>query len=442
MKTKPAQILSRLKSVVVGAFSLSTVTSGDLAGLGGSVQSSSGESVTVDMAMKLATVWACTRLISQTIATLPLGVYERTGAGRKDASEKVPQARLLRLRPNPDMTSVVFWEQMVAGALIQGNSFAEKLRGGGRVVSLRPLVHDRLSWKRNAAGQYEFKYIEDNGIPRPIPAQDILHLPGFVMSGKFGASVIFYGAEVFGSAISANKAASTTFKNGLLQTTYFKMDRILKGKQREDFRTTLSSITGALNAGKPALLEGGMDAGSIGINPDDAQLLESRKHSNEDICRWFGVPPPMVAAGDKASSWASSSEQMNLWFLQYALRPILKRIELMLNTELLSPTQQDTLYFEFAVEGLLRGDLAARQSFYASALQNGWMNRDDVREKENMGKIEGGDIYTVQSNLVPLKKIGENQPDPAASDPAADPNADPASADPKPDPAASDPKKP
>ena len=147
---------------------------------------------------------------------------------------------------------------------------------------------------------------------------------------------------------------NSTFKNGLLPTTYFSLERVLRPEQREEFREGLQGLSGSLNAGKAPLLEGGMKAETIGINPVDAQLLESRNFSVEEVCRWFGVPPSMVGGGDKASSWASSSESLNLWFLQYGLRPILKRIEMAIWDQLITPAEQVQLYAEFSVEGLLR----------------------------------------------------------------------------------------
>lgn len=157
-----------------------------------------------------------------------------------------------------------------------------------------------------------------------------------------------------------------------------------------------------------------MEVGTVGINPDDAQLLESRVFSIEEVCRWFGVPPSMIGCTDKASSWASSSEQLNLWFLQYGLRPWLKRIEQAIWLQLLTPAEQLRYYAEFNVEGLLRADTQSRTNFYSTALQNGWMNRNEVRRLENLPVIDGGEIFTAQSNLLPLDQLGAGIDSPAA----------------------------
>ncbi|MCX4186761.1 phage portal protein [Methylophaga sp. OBS4] len=368
--------------------------------------SDTGITVSADKMLTLSTLWACVRLIAQTISTLPLNLYEELPDGsRKKVTDDL--SLLLRKKPNADMTAVLFWETLVANAMLTGNGFARKLYIGQRLVSLEPLVTDRLTWGKKQEGGYWYRYINDSGTPEEIPEEEIYHLPGFTISGKFGLSVIKYGVQVFGSALASEQAANKTFKNGLMPVTGFKFDKILKPEQRTDFRKNMESITGAMNAGKSPLLEGGMEPVQIGINPKDAQLLESRNFSAEEICRWCGVPGRMVGVKDEASSWASSSEQINIWFLQYGLRPWLKRIEESIWAQLMTPAQRNRMYAEYSVEGLLRADTQARAQFYSTALQNGWMNRTTVARLENLPNIPGGDIYTVQSNLIPLDKLGE-----------------------------------
>lgn len=371
-------------------------------------ESAAGVTVTADKALTLSAVWSCTRLVAQTIATLPLGMYERQADGSRLAvsATQLPVTRLVQAKPNADMTAVMFWEAIIGNALLQGNGFAEKKRIGSRIVSLELLCSERLCWRRLPDGAYQFTYTDFDGKQRIIPEDDIFHVPGFTLSGRFGLSVVKYGAEVFGSALAGNNAANATMKNGLMPTVAFQIERVLTKEQRADFRTSVEAISGALNAGKSPVLEGGMTANMIGINPSDAQLLESRVFSIEEVCRWFGVPPSMIGATDKASSWASSSEQLNLWFLQYGLRPWLKRIEQAIWDGLLTPVEQQRFYAEFAVEGLLRADTAARTSFYSTALQNGWMSRNEVRRLENLPAVTGGEIYTAQSNLLPLDQLG------------------------------------
>lgn len=361
----------------------------------------SGERVNADTAMTLSAVYACVRLIAQTISTLPLNLYERTDVGRVEANGH-PLARLLRMKPNADMTAVVFWEAVVASILLQRGAYVEKRMIGTRTVSIDFIHPIRIS---RASGGW--RILDLDGSQREVPIDRVVYIPAFSIDGRCGKSVIEYGAEVLGSALAANKAANGTFKNGLQPTVAFKYPGTLRENQRADAREAIEKLSGASKAGKPIILEAGTDAMTIGINPKDAQLLESRGYSSDEVCSMFGVPPVMIGRGDKASSWASSSESLNTWFLQYSLRPWMRRIEMAVWDGLLTPAEQGRYYAEFAVEGLLRADTAGRTALYASALQNGWMNRNQVARLENMPPVPGGDIYTVQSNLVPIDKVGQ-----------------------------------
>ena len=366
--------------------------------------STAGANVDEVSMLKLSAVWACTRLISETISTLPLGLYERTSQGRVAATSH-PLYNLLHSRPNADSTAAVHWESTVAAMLLRGNARAEKQYIGNRLVGLRFLSPNRLSIQ-SFNGSPRYFYLEANGVQREIPASRIFNIPGFSLDGVHGVSVIAYAANVIGAAIASNEASSTVFKNGLHPTTFFKYPQILKPDQRKEAREAIALISGSVNSGKPVILEAGMEAGTIGINPADAQLLESRGFNVEEVCRWFRVPPFMVGHSEKSTSWGTGLEQQMIGFLTFTLRPWLTRIEQAINKDLLSPVDQLRYYAEFNVDGLLRGDTAARASFYSTALQNGWMNRNQVAAKENASPIPGGEVYTVQSNLVPLDQLG------------------------------------
>lgn len=364
-----------------------------------------GQTINDTTILKLSTVWACSRLVAETIATLPLGLFEKTTKGRQSANQ-LALYNIIHNQPNADSVASVFWESMVAAMLLRGNAFAEKLMIGNRLVGLMFLNPCYLTLQTDANGNLKYLYTE-KGKQREIPSTRIFHIPGFSTNGKWGLSVVQYGAGVFGSALAADTAANSTFEKGLSPTIAFKVDRIIKPEQREDFRTAMAAISGAVNAGKSAVLEQGMDVTTIGINPKDAQLLESRAFSVEEICRWFRVPPHMVGHTENSTSWGTGIEQQMIGFLQFTLRPWLTRIEQHINSDLLTPVEQMRYYAEFNIEGLLRGDSTARKEFYSSALQNGWMNRNQVASMENQPSLPGGDIYTVQSNLIPLDQLGK-----------------------------------
>lgn len=367
-----------------------------------------GQQINDTTILKLSTVWACSRLVAETIATLPLGLFEKTSKGRQSASS-LNLYNIIHNQPNADSVASVFWESMVAAMLLRGNAFAEKLMIGNRLVGLMFLNPCYLTLQSDINGNVKYLYTE-KGKQREIPEARIFHIPGFSTNGKWGLSVVQYGAGVFGSALAADTAANSTWEKGLSPTIAYKIDRVIKKEQRDDFRDSMAEVSGAINAGKAVVLEGGMDAMPLGINPKDAQLLESRAFSVEEICRWFRVPPHMVGHSEKSTSWGTGIEQQMIGFLQFTLRPWLTRIEQHINSDLLTPVEQMRYYAEFNIEGLLRGDSAARSQLYASALQNGWMNRDIVADKENLPKIPGGDIYTVQSNLIPLDQLGKVEP--------------------------------
>lgn len=367
--------------------------------------SDAGQNVTPDSALKLSAVWACTRLIAETISTLPLSMYERTPGGKRLADH--PLQMVIHDMPNTDSTASVFWESMVAAMLLRGNGRAEKLMSGSRVIGLAFLDPCRLVPSRRGDGTREWRYTEKDGKQRVISNDRIWRVPGFSLDGEDGVSVIRYGANVFGSAQAASSAADGTFDRGLMPTTYFKFPAFLKPEQRAEFRDNLTKISGAINAGKPALLEGGMDTGTIGINPVDAQLLESRSFSVEEICRWFRVPPFMVGHAEKSTSWGTGIEQQMIGFLTFTLAPWLRRIEQAISKDLLTPAERLRYYPKFSVEGLLRADSAGRASFYAAMVNNGVLTRDEVRELEDRQAMGGNaGVLTVQSAMTTLDSIG------------------------------------
>ena len=372
-----------------------------------SATSDSGMPVTPAAMLQLSAVWACTRLISETIATLPLNLYERTSAGKRVAVQH-PLQMILHDQPNADTTAAVHWEATVAAMLLRGNGRAEKLMVGERLVGLQFLHPDRLSCTRDGQGRKEWRYTEDTGRQRTIPNNRIWNVPGFSIDGLCGVSVVGYGANVFGSAMAADRAANNTFNKGLQPTTVWKFPTTLRPDQRADAREAIETISGAVNAGKPAILEAGMDVDTIGINPNDAQLLESRGFSVEEICRWFRVPPFMVGHSEKSTSWGTGIEQQMIGFLTFTLAPWLRRIEQAISKDLLSPSERLRYFPKFNVEGLLRADTAARAAFYTAMVSNGIFTRDQCREKEDMEPMGGNAaVLTVQSAMVPLDAIGQ-----------------------------------
>ncbi|MGR3181003.1 phage portal protein [Enterobacter cancerogenus] len=369
--------------------------------------SSSGKVVTADKAIQLSAVWACVRLLSESISTLPLKIYVRQPDGSRKAATDHPAYSILCRRPNSEMTPSRFMLMVVASICLRGNAFIEKKFIANRLVSLVPLLPQNMVVKRLTTGALEYKYTE-NGNERVIQVKNIMHIRGFGLDGVCGMMPMKTGRDVIGSAMAVEESAAKIFEQGLQSSGFLSADNALTDDQRERLRGYMASFTGSKNAGKIMVLEGGLKYQGVTMNPEDAQMLESRAFSIEEICRWFRVPPFMVGHTTKQSSWASSLEGMNLQFLTHTLRPLLVNIEQEIGRCLLD--SDDEVFAEFSVEGLLRADSAGRAAYYTSALQNGWMSRNDVRRLENMPPIEGGDIYTVQLNLTQLKNLESSNP--------------------------------
>lgn len=367
--------------------------------------SSSGKVVTADKAIQLSSVWACIRLLSESISTLPLKVYMREADGSRKLAQDHPAYQVLCRRPNLEMTPSRFMLLVVASICLRGNAFVEKKMIGRKLVALDPLLPQNMVVKRLPTGKLEYTYTE-NGAKRVIPVDRMMHIRGFGLDGVCGMMPLSSGRDVFGAAMAVDEAAAKIFENGLQSTGFLSSKTALNKEQRERLRKSLQSFIGSKNAGKLMVLENELSYQNVTMNPEAAQLLESRAFSIEEICRWFRVPPFMVGHVTKQSSWASSVEGMNLIFLTNTLRPLLVNIEQEIARCLLDGDED--YFVEFSVEGLLRADSVGRSAYYTTALQNGWMSRNDVRRLENLPPIPGGDIYTVQLNLTPLEDLKQN----------------------------------
>lgn len=370
-------------------------------------ESYSGERVSVQSALQLDTVDACVRLISQTVATLPLPLYRRDNKGQSTLASDHSLYRILHDRPNVEMTATEFWEAMVACVLLWGNAFARIDRGAeNRVVALTPLVPEFVIVRRQPDGSliYTYSYL---GKTETLSEDEILHIKGFSLDGLMGMSPIARARHSMGAAIAAEKASASIFRNGLRPSGIFKSPLYLNDVQRAQAAVAMEKYRGAINTGGTPLLEGGWDFVPLTIPPEDAQLLATRSFNVEVLCRWFGVPPIMVGHMEKTTAWGTGMEQMMLWFLTFSLRPHLKRIEQCISKALLSPVEQLTMFAEFNVEGLLRADSQGRALLYAALAQNGLRTRNELRALDNEPALPGGDDLTVQTNLIPVQLLGK-----------------------------------
>lgn len=353
----------------------------------------------------LAATWACVGLIAGTGASLPCMVY-RTVNGVRTVARDHRLYYVLHDSPNFDQTALDFWEYMLASVELQGNAYAlVDRRSDGSVFSLTPIRPDLMTVTRKRDGMLEYIWT-DNGERFVRPFSDVLHIRGAMGNAIGGVSVLTACRGVFAGAMSAESAARTTFANGMRPSGVLRTDAsiTLTKEQRAEFNDYLGdNFTGAINAGRPLLLDRGMQWQQLNITPEDAQMLDSRKFSGEEICRLFGVPPAMVGYGDKASNWGTGKEVDVLGFQKFTLRRRLKRVEQALMKQLLSAADRaQGISIEFNLEGILRGDSQGRANFYQTMTNIGVMTRNECRALENLPPIDGGDVITVQMQDVPL----------------------------------------
>lgn len=371
----------------------------------GAIFTSSPES-----AMRLSTVFACIRLLSETVATLPCVLYERMDHKRRVVAYGHSLYSLLHDSPNADNTSVEFWERCTADLCLRGNSYSEKIySAGNRLVSINPLQPDLVDVWRDMTGKIRYTYADPVSGWREISEENMFHVRGFGTTNDDtkGLSPIAYASTSIDIAKSTDDVAAKTYKNGLRASAVVSTDRVLTPEQREQERAWMGKAVGGVQgSGKVLVFEGGYKIQPWSISPADAQMLENRSYSVEDICRWYRVPPFMVGHTEKSTSWGTGLEQQGQGFATYTLRPYLARIEAAVEKRLLSPSERLKYFVEFNIDGLLRADAQGRAALYASGAQNGWLLRNEIRAKENMDPIPGGDISTVQSNLIPLDQIG------------------------------------
>lgn len=373
------------------------------------------KSVTPDTTMQLSAAWACVRLNARTIGSLPLKLYNRGADQQRSLADNHPLYRVLNDRPNPDQGSMEFWEGQITALNLRGNAYARiGRRGDGQVVALWPLSPDGVRAYRTPTGERRYN-LTTGRTEEDLPSTDIFHLRGFGAGGDAGLSPIGYGRQTISTALAAEEVAGSTFANGLQVAGFVEMATgvQLKPEQRAQLIAMFDKFSGSSRAGKVMPLDAGMKFTPLAMSLADSQLLESRRFSVEEICRWFGAFPILIGhSAEGQTMWGSGIEQLVLAWLTLSLGPELTRIEEAIRTQLILPAEQGRLYAEHIVEGLLRADSAARAALYASLGQNGVMKRNEMRAKENLppDASPGANMLTVQSNLIPLDQLGKTPP--------------------------------
>lgn len=370
-------------------------------------------STSVDSALQISTVYACARLLAGTVSSLPLMVYRDDGDGHRTVDRNSRLWFILHDQPNDAMTASDFWQAMLLQWALRGNAYAQILRNNdGELVSLWPLSADQMTvFADKATGRVIYQYSRD-GKTYDLDPSDVLHIKD-VGTGLVGFSKLEFMNSSVNESMETQKYTTQNASNFGRPSGVLTVDHVLNRKngQAEAIGRALGNFSNG--AGRMIVLEADMKFQQVSLTPEQSQLLESRKYGVEELCRWFGVPPVLIGASG-ATTWGSGIAEIVSGFHKFTLNPLLKSIEQAILSRVVPFEERPHVTVEFNLDAFFRGDLASRYSAYATAVQNGFKTRNEVRQLENDPPIDGGDVLTAQTNLAPLNQLGAG----------ADPNVD------------------
>lgn len=375
--------------------------------------SHAGKPVSPDTTMSLSAAWACVRLRARVTGALGMGVYRLGRDGERVSATDHWLYDLLHESPNADQTPAEFWGGQVGCMDLWGNGYSLKDRSGSRVTALTPLRPDLMDpVKRDANGVRVYRYRDRGGVQTYTEAE-VFHLRAFTLGGDMGLSAVSYGRHSLGLGMAADETAGKTFANGLQVSGFVEMLQgvRLDKKQREQLIELFDKFTGSSRAGKVMPLDGGMKFVPLTMKPEDAQLLQTRAFNTEEICRWFDTPPILVGhAGEGQTMWGTGVEQILIAWLTTGLDPLLTGIQQAARKQLLAPAERRALYPEFNRGALLRADSQGRAEFYSKVFQLGAITPNQIADRENLPRFEGGDQRFVNSTYVPIEAAGRRPP--------------------------------
>jgi len=370
--------------------------------------SSAGVTVNDKNAMAVSAVFACVRLLSETLASLPFRIYEQVDERTTELAEDHELWSLLHSRPNRWQTSMEWREMGMSHLCLRGNFYNQIYIDRFGKTELIPLSPERMHVETQADGTPRYVYYPKEGGREVYGVGEILHIRGLTLDGMVGVSVLEYARNAIGSAIAQETHGASLFKNGGLPAFWISRPAGMNWSKeaKENFRSTWRKIHGGPeNAGNPPILGDGMELKELGITNRDAQWIESQSFSGVQICRFFRVPPHLVGYLDRATF--SNIEQQSIEFVVYTMRPWAVRWEQSCNRDLLD--LEEPYFTKIALEGLLRGDIASRYSAYNVAIQGGWMLPNEARAYEDLNPIEGGDTPRFPMNMQPAGSGPDSQ---------------------------------
>jgi len=400
---------ARMASILTGGRLVTPDSGSQMAGT--SAHGVVGDSVVTDERnMQISTVWACIRLISTVTASLPLDVFETVSDQRKKVGNDNPLARLLRFRPNNFMTALEFREAMTMQLCAYGNAYAHVERNSvGDVISMVPLMSANMDVRLSDNGKTViYRYKRDSEYAE-FRTKEIFHLKGFGFNGLVGLSPLAFSAKSAGVAIAMEDNQREFFANGAKSPQILMTDgKVLTKEQRGQLEENFKEIAGGPVKKRLWILESGFTTQSIGVSPQDSEILAARKFQVAELARFYGVPPHLVGDVDKSTSWGSGIEQQNLGFLQYTLKPYLDRWEYSIERWLVKDSEHGKIHAEHNLDGLLRGDSASRATFMQIMVNTGIRTVNEVRRLDNLPPLPGGDVATRQSQNIPITDLGTN----------------------------------
>lgn len=343
-------------------------------------------------AMGLSGVFACNRVLAETLSSCPILEYEKDAKGNRTAVTDSTQYELLHYAPNPDMTPGALKECGVSNINLGGNFYAQKVKNSlGTLIQLRPIEWNRVRMDRDKTSGVLLYYVDNSD--KPLTRDNILHIPGLTLNGYEGITPIEYAQTPLKISMYQDDYTRKFYENGVLSSGVFKFPAGFTDPAFQRLKKDLKeNYAGMKNAGVPMLLEEGGDFKEITMKLTDAQFIETKRFSLEDVCRLYRVPLHLVQNLDRATN--NNIEHMSLEFMIYTMVPHFKRWEEQLNLQLLdSSDRRKNRYFEFNIGGLLRGDIKSRYEAYAQARLNGWMSCNEIRRLENLNPISNGDIF-------------------------------------------------
>lgn len=368
----------------------------------------SGFNPTYERAKNCSTVFSCVRLLSDAIASLPLKLYTESEDGKnKTLAKELSLYHVLSTAPTPWLDKSIYWKFNINCLLLRG-IFASHITRNPKgectgLIPINPMNINIEDIKLTKSGDLIFPISDGKGTVREYKHTDLFFCFYETLDGIKPVSPLQFSKQTLNLADSAEKYGVDTLKKGAVLPGYYSTDKTLSKEAYERLKKDLGENAIGDNSGRAPLLEESLKYNTVSMTAEDMQMLETRRYQKEEICGIFGVPPHLIGDVAQAKGW-STMEQTMTEFLQLSLVPLITRIENAITTRLIPERSQGQTFAKFAVDGLLRGDITARTNFYRAMGQSGALSPNEIRQKEELNPIPGGDKYYIPANMIETNK--------------------------------------